>query len=143
MVVCQVFGSVLGFYVSVNPLVYVSTYKDYGFHEVELLIFNVEEDKQMKKRMTPLINSLVFIILMGAFLAACGSSNSTGSSSDSAGQTLMQARCSVCHSVNRVESAHHTAAEWKVTVERMINKGAQLTPQEEQTLISYLARNYK
>jgi uncharacterized membrane protein len=100
----------------------------------------LKEDKQMKKRMTPLINALVFIILMGAFLAACGSSSSAASSSsgssssDSAGQTLMQARCSVCH---------HTAAEWKVTVERMINKGAQLTPQEEQTLINYLARNYK
>jgi cytochrome c-type biogenesis protein CcmH/NrfF len=109
----------------------------------------LEEDKQMKKRMTPMINTLVFIILMGAFLAACGSSSSTASSSsgssssDSAGQILMQARCSVCHSVNRVESAHHTAAEWKVTVERMINKGAQLTPQEQQTLINYLARNYK
>ena len=103
----------------------------------------------MNKRTFSLINILVLIVFAGAFLAACGSSSSTASSSsgssssDSAGQTLMQARCSVCHSVNRVESAHHTAAEWKVTVERMIYKGAQLTPQEQQTLINYLARNYK
>jgi hypothetical protein len=54
----------------------------------------------------------------------------------------MQDRCSVCHSLDRVISAHHTAAEWKVTVDRMVNRGAQLTPQEEQTLIDYLAKNY-
>ncbi len=28
------------------------------------------------------------------------------------------------------------------SVDRMINRGAQLTPQEEQTLIDYLAKNY-
>jgi hypothetical protein len=28
-------------------------------------------------------------------------------------------------------------------VDRMINKGAQLSPTEEQTLINYLAQNYK
>jgi cytochrome c-type biogenesis protein CcmH/NrfF len=55
----------------------------------------------------------------------------------------MQQRCTVCHSANRVTSAHHTAADWKNTVDRMINKGAQLSSTEEQTLIDYLAQNYK
>jgi len=36
-----------------------------------------------------------------------------------------------------------TADQWKTTVDQMINRGAQLNPQEEQTLITYLAQNYK
>lgn len=55
----------------------------------------------------------------------------------------MQDRCSVCHSLMYVMMAHKTADQWTITVERMINHGAQLNAQEEQTLISYLAANYK
>jgi mono/diheme cytochrome c family protein len=102
----------------------------------------------MNKRIFPLISILLLIALAGTFLAACGSSTSAttsanGGGSSQAGQTLMQTRCIRCHSISRVISAHHTAAEWKLTVDRMISKGAQLSPQEEQTLITYLAQNYK
>lgn len=103
----------------------------------------------MTKRIFFLINFLLLIVLTGALLASCGSGSSTASSSSggsgsaSNAQALMQDRCSVCHSLNRVVSAHHTAAEWKITVDRMVNQGAQLTSQEEQTLINFLAQNYK
>jgi hypothetical protein len=55
----------------------------------------------------------------------------------------MQERCSVCHSLVRITSSHKTADQWKATVERMITHGAQLSAQEEQTLVDYLAQNYK
>jgi hypothetical protein len=54
----------------------------------------------------------------------------------------MQQRCSACHSLSRVTSVQKTAAQWKSTVDRMVNNGAQLTPAEEQTLVTYLAQNY-
>jgi cytochrome c-type biogenesis protein CcmH/NrfF len=54
----------------------------------------------------------------------------------------MQQRCSVCHSLSRVSSAQKTAAQWKATVDKMINNGAQLSPAEEQTLVNYLAQTY-
>jgi mono/diheme cytochrome c family protein len=98
----------------------------------------------MNKHTNSIISLLLLTLLIGTLLASCGSSNtssSSGSSSD--GQTLMQERCSVCHSTDRITSAHKTAAEWTTTVERMINHGAQLTSQEEQTLVDYLAANYK
>ena len=97
--------------------------------------------------MISLISLLFLIVLAGMMLVSCssGSSTASGSSGGSAsnGQALMQDRCSVCHSLSRVVSAHHTAAEWKITVDRMINQGAQLSPQEEQALIAYLSTNYK
>ena len=99
----------------------------------------------MKNPIISLTIALFIVVLAGTILSACGStspaSNSSGGSSASA--ALMQERCSVCHSLTRVTSAHHTADEWKATVDRMINHGAQLTPQEETTLIDYLAQNYK
>ena len=55
----------------------------------------------------------------------------------------METRCSACHSLDRIKSAHKTADQWKTTVDRMIKNGATLTSQEEQTLIDYLAQNYK
>jgi len=58
------------------------------------------------------------------------------------GQTLLQERCTVCHSLDRVASKHKTADQWKATVERMVGKDAQLNAQEQQTLIDYLAQTY-
>ena len=104
----------------------------------------------MNKRMISLISILFFIILAGVLLASCGSTSPTATSSSggatnssSNGQTLMQERCSVCHSTERITSAHKTAEQWKTTADRMISHGAQLTPQEEQTLVDYLAQTYK
>jgi len=98
----------------------------------------------MKKQTIILISTFLLVLLMGIFLVSCGTSNtiSTTPSGSFDGQTLMQDRCSVCHSTARITSAHKTTAEWTTTVERMIRNGAQLNSQEQRTLIDYLATNY-
>ena len=104
----------------------------------------------MNKRTTSLISILLPVLFVGAFLAACGASQtpataSTGSQPAATtpdGQTLLQERCTVCHNLNRVTSAQKTAAQWTTTVERMIGNGAKLDAQEQQTLIDYLAQTY-
>jgi mono/diheme cytochrome c family protein len=104
----------------------------------------------MRKQIFSVPFKLLLLVMTGVFLAACGSSSpattsagGTTSGSTSAGQILLQQHCTVCHSANRITSAHHPAAEWKNTVDRMISKGAQLSSTEEQTLVNYLAQNYK
>ena len=97
----------------------------------------------MNKHTISLISLLLLILLIGIFLVSCGSSNTASSSSGTDGQSLMQERCSVCHSTSRITSAHKTAAEWTNTVQQMIAHGAQLNATEQQTLIDYLASNYK
>ena len=99
----------------------------------------------IKNQSNPIICTILFVLLMGTFLVACGSSGTTPDPSGSAldGQTIMQQRCSVCHSLDRVTSAQKTADQWTVTVDRMIARGAQLNTKETQTLINYLAANYK
>lgn len=59
------------------------------------------------------------------------------------GQTLLNERCQQCHALSRVTSAKKDANGWKATVERMIQKGAELSPQEATVLIQYLAETYK
>jgi len=95
----------------------------------------------MNKHTIPLISFLLLILLAGALLVSCGKSSSS-SSSASDGQSLMQERCSVCHSLNRTISKHKTAAQWTTTVQRMVKHGAKLDSQEQLTLIDFLSANY-
>jgi hypothetical protein len=100
----------------------------------------------MNKTTLPVI-TLVFIFLMfWILLVSCGTNPTTpdpsgGNTLD--GQTLMQQRCALCHSLDRVISSHKTHDQWTVSVQRMIARGAPLDPQEAQVLIAYLAANFK
>ena len=44
--------------------------------------------------------------------------------------------------MSRIESAHHSAAEWQTIVDSMIRRGARLTPEEETVVVNYLAATY-
>ncbi|MFL7792829.1 MAG: hypothetical protein AB8I69_11865 [Anaerolineae bacterium] len=58
------------------------------------------------------------------------------------GETLLQARCTVCHGLERTTRASKTHEEWTVTLDRMIDKGAELSADERDVLIDYLAEVY-
>lgn len=93
------------------------------------------------------------LILM-AVLAACGSGSeepTQAPASETAspaqmpaedGATLLEARCSTCHSADRAKQTTKTRDEWDQTVSRMIDKGAQLTEAEKTVLVDYLTDTY-
>lgn len=56
------------------------------------------------------------------------------------GEALVQERCTVCHTAERIDNASKTAEEWASTVDRMIGYGAQLNDAERQAVIDYLAQ---
>jgi hypothetical protein len=100
----------------------------------------------MNKQIISFISIIFLTLILGILLVSCGTSTVTphtsgGNSLD--GQTLMQQRCSICHPLGRVTSAHKSIAQWTQTTQRMIAHGARLNTQEEQALIVYLAANYK
>jgi hypothetical protein len=100
----------------------------------------------MNNKSFSIISMFLIFLILGILLVSCGTTASTPNTSGGStldGQTLMQQRCSVCHSLDRVTSAQKTLDQWTVSVNRMIAHGAQLTPAEEQTLLAYLAANYK
>jgi cytochrome c5 len=61
---------------------------------------------------------------------------------DQGGATLLESRCSVCHSADKPKQAKKTADQWEQTVSRMIGKGAKLTAVEKAALVDYLAKTY-
>jgi len=58
------------------------------------------------------------------------------------GKTLLQDRCTGCHTLQRAVSGSGNAAHWKSVVDNMIKNGAQLNTDEETALVNYLAQTY-
>jgi len=56
--------------------------------------------------------------------------------------TLLDTRCSTCHSADKAKQAQKTREQWVQTVTRMAGKGAQLTEAEKTALLDYLAKTY-
>ena len=67
----------------------------------------------------------------------------TGAFAIEDGATLLESRCSVCHSLERPKSKQKTPEQWEATVSRMMAKGAKLTQEEKQILLDYLSKTYK
>jgi cytochrome c5 len=106
------------------------------------------------------ILGLMMALVVGGLLVACGGpappettptalptavpeeEQPTAQPPSGDGEALLQERCTVCHSLDRVRQAQKTHGEWEQTVLRMIGKGAQLNENEQGVLIEYLAETY-
>ena len=95
----------------------------------------------MKTRSLAVILSLLAVVLI---ICSCSSGVTTTPSPTTSldGKTLVQERCSACHPLARIERTDRTADEWKSIVDKMIAKGARLTPEEEAVVVEYLATNF-
>ena len=58
------------------------------------------------------------------------------------GKTLLEERCVECHDLGRVERASKSEADWRLSVVRMVNKGADLNDEELEILVLYLSETY-
>lgn len=61
---------------------------------------------------------------------------------DGAGKPIVQRACASCHAVTVVTSKHATQKEWDQVVNLMVSRGAELSDDEIETVIAYLAKNY-
>jgi competence protein ComEA len=82
-------------------------------------------------------------LVLASVLAACGGGAKQEAAAQTLdGQALVEARCSVCHSLARVTLASKTRQGWQATVERMVGYGARLNKAEQKAVIDYLAKTY-
>lgn len=58
------------------------------------------------------------------------------------GRDLVAVACSQCHALRTITALRDGSVGWKILVDDMILRGAQLGPQEAATAIQYLARNF-
>jgi hypothetical protein len=68
-------------------------------------------------------------------LAACGGAQPVP-------ETLVQERCTKCHTLAPIEVSHRKRQDWETTVYRMIEKGARLNHDQAQVVIDYLSKTY-
>ncbi|UCH78986.1 MAG: hypothetical protein JSU81_03280 [Candidatus Coatesbacteria bacterium] len=58
------------------------------------------------------------------------------------GRELTEKKCTVCHTLDRVQKKKADLEGWKSTVNRMIGKGAQLDAREAEAAAEYLTAEY-
>jgi uncharacterized lipoprotein YajG len=68
---------------------------------------------------------------------------SASSASTADGKTLLESRCTSCHTLAQVANKTGSASQWQMVVDNMIQRGAVLNSDEEKVLVQYLADNYK
>jgi cytochrome c5 len=105
--------------------------------------------------MRKLLLPILFILIVTVIGVACGGPASaptattppakptTAPAQALDGKALMNERCTVCHSTERIQAAKKSKAEWETTVSRMKGKGAKLNDAETTALIDFLAATYK
>jgi len=96
----------------------------------------------------------LLLLVVGALLTGCDVLEATlsplpgGTAPDTApaggidADTLLQERCTVCHTRERIDQKRAggaTRAAWEATIDRMIGYGAQLNGQEREALIAHLS----
>jgi mono/diheme cytochrome c family protein len=59
-----------------------------------------------------------------------------------AGRELVESRCALCHDLGRVAASPRSKVEWEVTVKNMVKRGAVASPEQMQTIISYLTAQF-
>lgn len=90
------------------------------------------------------LSVLCLVLLSACAKAAPTTAPVTSEASVAAeGQTLLETRCTTCHTLDKATNQNGNASKWTRIVEQMITKGAQLSDAEKAVLIDYLAATYK
>ena len=98
------------------------------------------------------ILSVIVLCFMVVFLMGCQKSQKSDKNQQASesqapavqeGQKLLNERCTVCHTLDRVKNFQKTAdkAAWEEKVSEMMGKGAKINATEKETLIGYLLAN--
>ena len=66
----------------------------------------------------------------------------TGAEVEAPGKVLLETRCTVCHTLERVQKKKAARVGWEKTVNHMIEKGAKLDDAEREAVMEYLTATY-
>jgi len=78
------------------------------------------------------------VCVIGVIAIAGCTQQGSAPDAGSEGAAIVQRRCSVCHTLDRVESAKKDEAGWNTTIDRMRTQGAVVSAEEQAQIIAYL-----
>ena len=55
---------------------------------------------------------------------------------------LVQSHCSSCHTLDQVTAARKSSDEWDETMDRMVDHGMQITPEDRKRITDYLSAHF-
>src|SRR6266478_8704941 len=58
------------------------------------------------------------------------------------GKEIVQTACAACHSLGNITNSGHSPEEWKTTVAMMLNVGANVPKDKDDTELNYLIKNF-
>ncbi|TLM98985.1 MAG: hypothetical protein FDZ75_01140 [Actinobacteria bacterium] len=84
------------------------------------------------------------VVAAGALAVVTGCSagaqeSGLAGSDGSKGAALVERKCSMCHTLDRINAATYDAATWAATVQRMQANGLVITADESSQIIDFLA----
>jgi mono/diheme cytochrome c family protein len=85
---------------------------------------------------------MMFLLLLAVGCGPAATPEPTPTKDLSAGKALVENRCSTCHPVSQVQAARYNQEGWLSVTQRMVSKGAQLTPEQLDQVVEYLAVTY-
>ena len=57
-------------------------------------------------------------------------------------KAMVEAKCKQCHDLKRITKQHQDAQWWSLTLDRMVERGLEIEPDEQQQLVKYLNKNF-
>ena len=85
---------------------------------------------------------LAVLVLVGSTACASGGGsveNAGGRDTRDPAKSIVDSKCSLCHSLDRVYAADYTKSEWETTVARMKLNGLVVTDEEYSKIIGFLS----
>jgi competence protein ComEA len=58
------------------------------------------------------------------------------------GQAIVQQKCASCHALKVITARKASRQQWSTTLDQMITRGADVSDDDVETLVDYLARNF-
>jgi len=84
-----------------------------------------------------MLGSVLVAVIACLGVAGCAPTASTsGSGSEAA--VLVGRRCTVCHTMDRIDEAKLDESGWNSTIDRMRNNGAVVSEAEQKVIVDYL-----
>ena len=82
------------------------------------------------------------LILVPVSLAVAAAGQTPPSLPEGPGKELVEAVCTACHTLERVVAKRATKAEWQDKVLEMLQEDPDITQQERDQIVNYLAKNF-
>ncbi len=61
---------------------------------------------------------------------------------DGEGKDIVAKKCTVCHTPVRIVQSARSEDEWRDLVQTMVDRGADVSPEEAETVVRYLSKNF-